>query len=170
MIAAIDPHVAAEFASNHPLETAVVRLRSAVITDWRTRLINDCVVGTVTAHKVELERWTPYFGNSFRPVFKGHFIEHAHHVVLSGEFAIARSIRIAMTVWFTFIALATSLGAILTALGRNGASSDPIADSLFFVVAGALFLFAGILLATVGWWLSRKDIAVLSIAIRQALT
>lgn len=106
----------------------------------------------------------PLFGNSFKPMFRGRFVESDGRVVLRGVYEVAKSTRAYMTLWLGLAALITALGVV----GSLIVPDDEVIPLAPFVPLA--FFALGVGFVRWGWWYSRDDIVVMNIVIKRALT
>jgi hypothetical protein len=149
----------AEFESSFGMPESVERLTAATRRSVFFALARQEAVGTVTESHVSLQRVIPMVGNSFKPFYRGHFIESDGKVILVGRFTMHWFVKIFMTCWFGGVG-AFMLGAILRGAGLQNA---------MFALFGLGMMVAGIALVSIGKWFSRNDAAWLSDVIRGAL-
>lgn len=82
-----------QFVTRLPVDTAVNHLADRVETSRWAQLFHQHVYGRVSANSVYLERVTPFFSNSWRPVFEGRFEDHPDGTLLVGSFGTATATR-----------------------------------------------------------------------------
>jgi hypothetical protein len=153
--------VPATFASDLSVERAVGRLREATAKSPLHSLIREAATGTVTEHKVSLQRAIPLVGNSFKPFFVGRFEVEGGQTQLRGAFTMHWLVKVFMTFWFGFCLLWTFL-ALATVVAKP-------TEAWFFPLAGFGMLAAGVSIVAVGKWLARNDQKYLSEVITKAL-
>lgn len=165
-------HVPLELRSAFPLQESVERLKTATKRSVFSTLFCEAAVGCVTASRVRLQRVIPMFGNSFKPVFVGHFVEVGSTVVLRGQFTMFLFSKVFMSVWLSFALVWT----ILATVAGFGAGTSPSAPQTHHSPAASLFPFIGIAFFLAGvaflrfcWWLSRGDIDYLKTTMVRAL-
>lgn len=151
-----------EFESAFGFDDSVARLRAATRRSVFSALARQEAVGPVTATKVSLQRVIPMVGNSFKPVFRGRFIERGDKVVLVGKFAMFWPVRLFMAVWFGGAAGATLVAAFAALTGSCVSAWAPL--------GGIGMIAFGIALVAFGRWLARNDEAWLSAVIAGALS
>jgi hypothetical protein len=148
-----------EFESSFDLPESIERLkavtrRSIFSAFWRQQE----AVGTVKESQVSLQRVLPMVGNSFKPFYRGHFIERSGKVVLVGRFTMHPFVKVFTAFWFGCI----GVGFILAATQQRQATLP--------ILFGAVTMTgAGLALVAFGKWLARNDAAWLSGVIRGAL-
>ena len=76
------------FTSAYPLQESIDRLQSRTKKQPFRGLFEPSAVGRVSERKVRLQKVMPFFGNSFKPVFRGKFRQEANAVILEGKFTI----------------------------------------------------------------------------------
>jgi hypothetical protein len=150
--------VPAEFESAFGLEESVQRLSAATCHSVFSTFTRQTAFGKVRSDRVSLQRAIPFFGNSFKPFFKGSFRIVNDRVILSGTFTMLWWVKAFETLWFGFCLLWTAL-----AINR-----DPDKWSLPFAGVGMFIL--GVAFLWFSKWLSRNDIPWLSAVIHDALT
>ncbi len=150
-----------EFQSAYGLAESVERLRSV------TRRLSifsvfgqQTAAGSVKESRVSLRRVIPLVGNSFKPLFKGHFEQRKGTVVLIGQFRMSWFVRLFMGIWFAGIIAITASSILEPARCSRG---TPI------LLVSAAMLVAATGLVSLGAWFSRNDPAWLSNVIRHAL-
>lgn len=165
-------HVPLELRSAFPLQESIERLKTATKRSVFSTLFCEAAVGCVTARRVRLQRVKPMFGNSFKPVFVGRFVEVGGTVILRGQFTMFLFSKVFMSVWLGFALLWT----ILAAMAALGAGRTPNAPETHHSLAATLFPIIGIAFFLVGvaflrfcWWLSRGDIGYLKTTMVRAL-
>jgi hypothetical protein len=144
--------VPAEFESRFGLKDSVGRL-SAATRRSAFPVTEPVAVGQVSEDRVSIRRMDPLGRNSFAPCFIGEFRERQNGVVLTGHFALPRSVQVFMAIWLGF---AFFIGLVALASGLPLRAVMLIGMG----VAGVLF----------GKWLSRDDIPWLSRVIQDALS
>jgi hypothetical protein len=85
MMVYIFPCIPASFKSDYTLEESVSNLRKATNRTVFSNLFKQSAVGRVDKTKVRLQRVIPFFGNSFKPIFVGNFVERDSGVFLDGK-------------------------------------------------------------------------------------
>jgi flagellar biosynthesis protein FliQ len=151
-----------EFESSFGIPESVERLKAATRRSVFSALARQEAVGTVNESRVSLQRVIPMIGNSFKPFFRGRFVERNGQVVLSGRFAMHWLARAFMAVWFIGV-ICGSIAATFQA-ATNGRVN---AEILLF---GPGMIAFGIALVWSGKWFARNDVEWLSNVIRRALT
>jgi hypothetical protein len=158
------------FTSAYPLQESIDRLQSRTKKRPFHGLFEPSAVGRVSERKVRLQKVMPFFGNSFKPVFRGKFRQEANAVILEGKFTRFTFTKVFMGFWFGFgllwllLTAVTSLG---MALKPDKTFDDYVAICLPAFGVGVLML--GYLMVRFGWNWSRGDIEYLTAVIRQAL-
>ena len=149
------------FASRFSRAESVRRLSAASESSFLAAMTKQCAFGTVSTERVRLQRWIPFVGNSWKPIFFGRFEEVDGGTVLVGRFTMSPGVKVFMSIWFGFIGATVVLG-ILVALGSS------LTEWVFLACSVALFSLgaAGVRL---GKWLARNDAAWLTAVIEQAL-
>jgi hypothetical protein len=165
-------HIPLELRSAFPLQESVERLKTATKRSVFSTLFCEAAVGCVTANRVRLQRVIPMFGNSFKPVFVGRFVEVGGTVVLRGQFTMFLFSKVFMSVWLSFALVWTILAAVAV-FGAGRSPSAPqthhsLAATLFPCIGIAFFL-AGVAFLRFCWWLSRGDIDYLKTTMIRAL-
>jgi hypothetical protein len=158
------------FASAYPLQESIERLRSQTKRSVFAALFRQEAVGRVSEREVTPQRVIPFFGNSFKPIFRGQFRQDASAVVLEGQFTRHTFTKVFMGFWFGFGLLWLLLSCVIS-LG-TACKPDKTADdyvTIFAPTFGVGMLMLGYLMARLGWWWSRGDIDYLSAMITQAL-
>jgi len=150
------------FESAYGLDESVEHLRSATRRSVFSSLAEQSAVGSVKKNGVSLQRNIPMVGNSFKPFFRGRFIERDGKVYLTGRFTMHWLVKIFMTIWF---------GAILsgTLLSLFQAMVKQKMELVTFALAPMGMLVFGVALVWVGKWFARNDIEWLSAVISKAL-
>jgi hypothetical protein len=146
----------AEFESSFGLSESVERLNAATRRSVSSATTRQEVVGTVTGLQVSLYGFTPLVHNSFKPFFRGRFIQRNGKVILAGRFTMHPYVKTFMTFWFGFGGWITLLGFL-----HPRATSNPW--------NGVGIIVVGIVILTAGRRLARDDAAWLSDVIRRAL-
>jgi hypothetical protein len=149
-----------EFESSFGLKESVERLKAATRRSVFSSLAQQEAVGTVKESQVSLQRVIPMVGNSFKPFYRGQFIERNGRVVLTGRFGMHWFAKAFMTLWFGMLACVVLLGLALLVLHPRKAM--PV------VLAGIGMIAAGTALVWLGKWFA-LDRAWLSDVIRGAL-
>jgi hypothetical protein len=150
----------AEFESAFDLAESIRRLTSATSRSIFT--VRESAVGTVSESYVSLQRVIPLVGNSYKPLFVGAFCVRNGRTFLAGSFAIRKSVRVFMSVWFGFMLLWTVL--TVPALLQHDA------NAWWFPFAGIGMLLTGVAFVWFCKWLARNDVAWLSNVILNALS
>jgi hypothetical protein len=146
----------AEFESSFGLADSLERLQSATRRSVFSVWSRPEAVGTVTQSRVSLQRAIPMTRNSFKPFFRGHFIQRKGKVVLAGRFTMHPFVKAFMAFWFGGAGCLTFLMAI-----HSKAILGPLLG--FGMIVG------GIAMVTAGKSLARNDEAWLSGVICGAL-
>lgn len=150
-----------EFESAFGLSEAIERLRAATRRSVFSALAREEAVGTVTETRVSLQRAIPMVGNSFKPFYRGRFVERDGKAILVGRFAMHWLAKMFMAFWFVMIGAITLSAIVLTDSGQQAALS-----ALF----GSGMMVAGTALVSTGTWFARNDATWLSGVIRGALS
>jgi len=150
-----------EFESSYGLSESVERLKAATRRSVFSGLTQQQAVGAVKESHVSLQRVIPMVGNSFKPFYRGRFIERNGKVILAGRFTMHWSVKVFMAVWFGAIGCFTLLTSILMAIDPQKVTLAPL-FGLGMIVAGTALVWTG-------RWFSRIDVAWLSDVIRGAL-
>lgn len=158
------------FASAYPLEESIERLRSQTMVSVFSGLFRERAVGRVSEQKVKLQRVAPFFGNSFKPVFRGKFKRDANGIALEGKFTRFLTTKLFMGFGFGFSLLWILFSSVIS-LGTALKPDKTVVDYavILMPVLGVGIVVLGYLLARFGWWWSRGDIDYLSAVITQAL-
>jgi hypothetical protein len=130
----------------------------SVFSSWG----DTAAVGKVSESQVRLQRVIPMMNNSFKPGFFGRFEVRDGVTVLTGRFTLTLFVKIFMTVWFAMLLLIG--GGILVSGVKAQGSAPP-----FVLFQPLLMVGGGVLLVAFGKWLSRNDVAWLSLVIGRAL-
>jgi hypothetical protein len=146
----------AEFESSFGLAESLERLQSATRRSVFLARARQEAVGTVTESRVSLQRAIPMVGNSFKPFFRGRFIERNGKVILVGRFTMHPFAKAFMTFWLGGVGCLTLLMMI-----HSRANLGPL--------VGFAMIVAGIALVTVCKQLARNDEGWLSEVICGAL-
>jgi hypothetical protein len=149
------------FATELPVDKAVASLRAATAKSALHSLTREAATGTVSGHKVSLQRAIPLVGNSFKPFFVGRFSSESSKTLLKGVFTIHWVVKVFMTFWLGFCALWTVL-ALVAAVAKP-------TEMWFFPLAGVGMLFVGTGIVRLGKWFSRNDQKYLCEVIERAL-
>ncbi len=152
------PRTPAVFPSPLPCDQAVQNLRAATARGNLTA--TGTIAGSVTAARVNLYHRT-MLRNSFKPHFRGHFVDTAQGCTLQGRFALPMLVHAFMLFWLGFCMLWTVITAVQ--LGKVDLMLLPAA------LPGTVMAAFGIGLVRLGQHLSVDDTAVLSRVIQQAL-
>jgi len=152
---------AVEFASSYGLSESVERLKAATRRSVFSGLSQQEAVGAVKESRVSLQRVTPMVGNSFKPFYRGRFIERNGKVILVGRFTMHWVVKVFLAVWFGAIGCFTLLTSILAVIHPQTAARGPL-FGLGMIVAGTALVWTG-------RWFARNDAAWLSDVIRDAL-
>ncbi len=158
------------FVSAYPLQESIERLRSQTKRSVFAGLFRQEAVGRISEQKVTLQRVTPFFGNCFKPIFRGQFRHDANAAVLEGQFTRFTFTKVFMGFWVGFGLLWLLLSCVIslgTAFKPDKTADDYI--TIFAPTFGVGMLMLGYLLVRLGWWWSRGDIEYLSGVITQAL-
>lgn len=83
-----------EFESAFGLSESVERLRAATRRSLFSVLAREEAVGTVKETCVSLQRVISMVGNSFKPFYRGRFIERDGHVILTGRFTMMWPVKL----------------------------------------------------------------------------
>ena len=150
-----------EFESSFGLHDSVERLKAATRRSVFSSMAQQEAVGTVSKSRVSLQRVIPMVGNSFKPFYRGRFVERNGKVILTGRFSMNRLIKAFMALWFGGLAFFVLLG-LLSLVRQPQKAVVP-------ALAGVGITAAGVALVWFGKWLSRNDPAWLSDVIRGAL-
>ena len=165
-------HEPLELRSAFQLQESVERLKTATKRSVFSTLFCEAAVGCVTASRVRLQRVIPMFGNSFKPVFVGHFVEVGGTVVLRGQFTMFLFSKIFMSVWLGFALVWTILAAVAGLVAGSSPSAPPTHYSLaaiLFPCIGIAFFLGGVAFLRSSWRLSRGDIDYLKTTMVRAL-
>ena len=139
----------AEFESSFGLSESVERLNAATRRSVSSATTRQEAVGTVKESQVSLYCFTPMVGNSFKPFFRGRFVERNGKVILAGRFTMHPYAKTFMTFWFGFAGWLTLLGFL-----HPRATSKPW-DGVGMIVFAIVLVMAG-------RWFARDDEAWLS--------
>jgi hypothetical protein len=140
---------------------SVERLKAATRRSVFSAMAKQEAVGTVEQSRVSLQRVIPLVRNSFKPFFRGRFIEKDGRVLLVGRFAMHPLAKAFMTFWFAALGLFVLLTCVQAA---RHPQNNPFAP--LFAIG---MIAAGIALVRAGKWFARNDAAWLSDVIRGAL-
>jgi hypothetical protein len=151
-----------EFRSAYGIAESVERLLAATKRSAFSALGDAAAVGKVSAESVRLQRVIPMVRNSFKPFFTGQFAIRDGVTVLTGQFGMAQSTKIFMTVWLGIVAFA-ACGMLLATFKATPATPHWVG------IMPLLMVFAGLGLVALGKWFGRNDAAWLSGVISQAL-
>ncbi len=151
----------AQFESRYSVNESVSRLTAAVKPSVFHSLLGENAVGTVTESRVSIQRVIPFVGNAWKPFFIGSFQSADSKSVLIGHFRLSTFTRVAMSLWFGYIALWTVIAAVTV---WTNSPSD-----LLVVLLGVGMFCAGIALVLTGKWFARNDVAWLTRTISEAL-
>lgn len=152
------PRTPVVFPSPLPREQAVRNLRAATARGNITA--TGSIVGSVQATRVNLYHRSA-LRNSFKPHFRGRFVDTARGCELRGRFALPVLVHAFMLFWLSFCVLWTVISA--TQFGRTNWMLIPVA------LPGMLMAAFGIGLVRLGRHLSATDPETVSRVIRQAL-
>jgi len=150
-----------EFESSFGLPESIERLKAVTRRSVFSALARQEAVGTVNESRVSLQRVIPMVGNSFKPFYRGHFIERNGKVILTGRFTMHWFAKVFMAVWFGGVGCFTLLASVLVAIHPQKAMLTPL--------FGLGMIIAGTALVWIGKWFARNDAAWLSDVIRGAL-
>lgn len=151
--------VPVELRSSFSLQESVERLKLATKRSLFSYLFSHAAAGRVTPTSVRLQRVIPMFGNSFKPIFVGRFVEIDGRVVLKGKFTMFRISKILTSIWFWFCLLWTCFTTIAVGLSFVGVTKITPDTRLayLFPFIGAGFVAFGTVFVRFSWWLSRSD-------------
>jgi hypothetical protein len=150
-----------EFESSFGLSESIERLKAATRRSVFPALARQGAVGTVKESRVSLQRVIPMVGNSFKPFYRGRFMERNGKVVLAGRFTMHWFVKVFMAFWFGGVGCFTLLASILVATNPQKATLAPL--------LGLGMIVAGTALVSIGKWFARNDATWLSNVIRGAL-
>jgi hypothetical protein len=150
-----------EFVSAFGLEESLERLKAATRRSVFSALARQEAVGTVKSSFVSLQRAIPMVGNSFKPFFRGRFIEKDGKLILAGRFTMHWLVKVFLLFWFACVLLFT-LGSAASFMVHPGKAAP---TPLF----GFGMLAFAVALVTLGRWFARNDSAWLSDVIQRAL-
>ena len=122
------------------------------------------------AGKVRLQRYIPWFGNTFKPIFIGRWIEQDGAVVLRGRFTMFLFAKVLISIWIGFAifwTIGATAGVLLMAYSGDLASDPWVA---LFPLLGAGFVGLGAGFVRACWRWSRNDIPYLEGVILGALS
>jgi hypothetical protein len=156
--------VPAQWECAYGLDESVARLRAATRKSVFSMLTEPAAVGKVTELRVSLQRVIPMVRNSFKPFFFGQFVTRDGRVFLTGRFTMHVMVKVFMSFWFGFLALAV-IGSVASAL-LAPAGRGP--GFLFLVFPLGMCAF-GLGLVRFGTWLARNDVQWLTDVIRGAI-
>src|SRR5690242_20429909 len=148
-----------EFESSYGLSESVERLRAATQRSVFSAVGQQEAVGTVKDSAVSLQRVIPMVGNSFKPFYRGRFIERDGKVILTGRFTMHWLVKAFLAVWFGGLVCMILISAVSTQ------SPSTILMPLF----GAGMFAAAAAIVWIGKWFARNDAAWLSNVIQGAL-
>jgi hypothetical protein len=152
----------AEFKSGLTLEESIRRLSEATRRSVFSTLTREAAVGKVSKERVSLLRFTPVFGNAFKPRFIGQFHLQHGQVVLSGRFTMMLFVKIFMTYWFGFCVLWTCGATVAAIFSPQTPWLLPFGGVLMFAVGVGFIAFAK--------QISTNDIQWLTNVIQRALS
>lgn len=152
------PRTAVVFPSPLPRAQAVQHLRAATARGNITA--TGSIAGSVQATRVNLYHRSA-LRNSFKPHFRGHFVDTAQGCELQGRFALPALVHAFLLFWLCFCVLWTVISAVQ--LGRMDLLLIPAA------LPGVVMAAFGIGLVRLGQHLAAADPETLSRVIRQAL-
>jgi hypothetical protein len=152
----------ATFESRYSLGESIERLRGSTKRSALGALRSQAAVGTVSEHRVVLQRAIPFVGNSFKPFFVGKFQRGSGGIVLTGRFTMHWFVKAFSTFWFGFCLLWTVL-----ATAAVFSSQDTM---WWFPLAGLGMLAAGAAMVQLGKFFARNDTIWLSKVIQAALS
>jgi hypothetical protein len=115
------------------------------------------LVGTVSKEYVRLQKFTPLFGNAFKPIFLGKFQSDKDKNALTGAFEMAPIGKIVVSI-FVFFTLAMQI-LLLPGLVTEGLG----------IFKPTLFLCSGILLVSIFKLIGKRDVTWIENQIRSAL-
>lgn len=150
-----------EFASAFELDESVRRLRDALGRASPGAPGAGSLSGKVSDRGVRLQRLHPWLQNSFKPYFRGEFVDAADGVVLRGRFGMHVLIKLFLGFWFG--------GLLWMPVRHFSATGWPHGDGWLLLLPFAALGAIGVGLVRLGVWLARKDVSWMSIAIRSAL-
>lgn len=150
-----------EFESGFGMAESVERLKAATRRSVFSALAQQEAVGNVKASHVSLQRVIPMVGNSFKPFFRGHFLEEGGKVILTGRFTMLWLVKVFMGFWFGCIACFIVSTLLAAAIHPHQAGA-----ALLF---GLGMMAAGLGITGLGQWFARNDAAWLSNVIQRAL-
>jgi hypothetical protein len=160
---ALGPRHPVSFVSFASLEVAAEKLHSACTTSRFKRLLSERMYGHSRVDSVYLERVTPFFANSWRPVFYGRFETQDGRTVLVGSFGLSTYTRRFMVVFIAFSLFWTAVASWAT----FSAAPDP--EFFWFPFAGVGMAAAVIAMGRFGALLSKSDIDWISTRVESAL-
>lgn len=152
----------AKFESKYSLDESIVRLRGSTKRSVLGSLRNQEAIGTVSEHRVVLQRAIPFVGNSFKPFFVGKFQRGSSGIVLTGRFTMHWFVKAFLTFWFGFCLLWAVLATIAVLSSQD--------TMWWFPVAGLGMLAAGAVVVQLGKFFARNDTIWLSKVIQAALS
>ena len=149
-----------EFESSSGLPDSVERLRAATRRSAIFAALGpqQAAAGTVKESRVSLQRVIPMVGNSFKPFFRGRFIERNGKAVLVGRFTVHPFAKVFMALWFGFAGLAS----VLAMLQGQKRAFGLLSGFGLIIAFGAAFV-------GLCRWFARNDAAWLSDVICRAL-
>jgi hypothetical protein len=164
------PQLPIRFESRFSITESVDRLRART-KRWPLNLTRQIVAGRVTENDVRLQRSIPFFGNSYKPIFAGSFVEDGGRVFLVGKFRIFLFSQAFMTVWLSFALIWSVLAVFSVSMHWHDAqpSAIPKPMSALFPLFGLGMFFLGLLFIRFFWRISRSDIMFISNVLRDAL-
>lgn len=151
----------AQFESQYSLHEAAFRLAGEVKPSRSSRVSEPCAVGTVTEKEVLIYRETPYFRNSWKPIFVGSFECNGNKTILKGKFRFSTWKVLSTLFVFLFIAVWTLRATDAVISNSSKDLSFPLAGVAMFGFNTAMILY--------GKWSARKDVDCLSKVISAAL-
>ena len=150
------------FESSYSLDESVERLSKITKKHFYLSLTKQGLVGKVSQNKVAVTRIIPFWGNAFKPVFKGTFQTQDNKVVLCGNFTMDFFSK-ALMAWGFGLCIFITLDGIIAFLTKKTENWSMALSGL----GGVLFLFGFLRLMQ---WGSRFDIRWISAEISKALS
>lgn len=159
------------FKSDFSLDESMSRLSDSVNSKFFSSPYKERPYGRVDGKKVKLQRFIPYFGNSYRPVFIGYFSLKESGVFLEGKWTTSLSRKFFGICKIAFI-ISSLLMVAITILGMI-LNNKHFANWYYLLlppVIATIFLKIEVVFARLHWRNSCDDIGYLSNLITSVLT
>jgi hypothetical protein len=131
----------AQFRSAYGLAESVQRLSAATKRSVFSALGETTAVGKVSEKVVRLQRVIPMVGNSFKPLFIGHFEMRGEKTVLIGQFSMLPLVKVFMSFWFGMCGLFAG-AVLLGGFKPRGPSATIFLLQPFLIICGGIGLVA----------------------------